>query len=513
MENIEYLKKQANVITNLYNSKNYSETIKKGKILIKKFPNQMLFYNATSLALDAEGYPEEGLQILYEAFKKAPRDIFVLNNIGLIKSKISSDNEAEIYFKKALKIKPDFFDALINYGNFFLKRNKITESKVYLEKAILSSSNSLHKEIVYLSLGNLYSQTGEFTKAISFFDKILVINPNNTVADKSISLIHKYKDKNDIHLSQMEAKISNLKNNEDLKRVYFALGKAYEDLDNYEKSFEFIKKANLIQKKLSKYHIETDISLFKKIKKIFSERNLVSLKNFDKKMIFILGMPRSGTTLAEQIISAHREVFGGGELPFLSEIFENHLSNISSKELNNKILDKFKDEFFDKINYFEKDSKIITDKSPLNFRWIGFIQLIFPNAKIIHCERDPMDICWSNYKNFFSSKSLNFSYDLEDLAKYYNLYKDLMIFWNDKFPNKIFNLSYEKLINDQENEIKKIINYCDLDWDQNCLKPQENKKAVATASLSQVRSPIYKSSIKKWENYSKYLEKFTKLVN
>ena len=105
MENIEYLKKQANVITNLYNSKNYSETIKKGKILIKKFPNQMLFYNATSLALDAEGYPEEGLQILYEAFKKAPRDIFVLNNIGLIKSKISSDNEAEILDKTALSFK------------------------------------------------------------------------------------------------------------------------------------------------------------------------------------------------------------------------------------------------------------------------------------------------------------------------------------------------------------------------------------------------------------------------
>ena len=124
-----------------------------------------------------------------------------------------------------------------------------------------------------------------------------------------------------------------------------------------------------------------------------------------------------------------------------------------------------------------------------------------------------MDICWSNYKNFFISKSLNFSYDLEDLAKYYNLYKDLMVFWNKKFPNKIYNLSYENLINDQENEIKKIIKYCELNWDQDCLKPQENKKAVATASLSQVRSPIYKSSIKKWENYSKYLEKFKNLIN
>ena len=513
MENVEDLKKQATIIANLYNSKNFIETIKKGKILIKKFPDQILFYNATSLALDAEGLQEEALKILYQAMKKAPKNIFVLNNIGLIKSKTNSDNEAEIYFKKALEIKPDFFDALLNYGNFFLKRNKTNESKIYLEKAISSSSNNLHKTTVYLSLGNLYSQTGEFDKAIDFFNQASTLSPKSTIADKSISLIHTYKSKSDDHLIQMEKKATILKDNENLKTIYFALGKAYEDLNNFEKSFEFIKKANLIQKKISKYKIEADISLFKRIKEIFNKDNFKPLQNIEKKMIFILGMPRSGTTLTEQIISSHREVFGAGELPFLSDIIENQFLNEMSKKLENETLNKLKKNFFDKVEFIEKNSKIITDKSPLNFRWIGFIQLIFPNAKIIHCQRNPMDICWSNYKNFFISKSLNFSYDLEDLAKYYNLYKDLMVFWNKKFPNKIYNLSYENLINDQENEIKKIIKYCELNWDQDCLKPQENKKAVATASLSQVRSPIYKSSIKKWENYSKYLEKFKNLIN
>ena len=124
-----------------------------------------------------------------------------------------------------------------------------------------------------------------------------------------------------------------------------------------------------------------------------------------------------------------------------------------------------------------------------------------------------MAICWSNYKNSFSSKSIGFSYDLTDLAKFYNLYSDLMNFWKNLFDQNIYNISYEELVKNKDSEIKKIINFCDLDWDDNCLKPEDNKKSVSTASLSQVRSPIYKSSIKNWENYSNKLNKLKKILN
>ena len=124
-----------------------------------------------------------------------------------------------------------------------------------------------------------------------------------------------------------------------------------------------------------------------------------------------------------------------------------------------------------------------------------------------------MDICWSNYKNFFSSKKLNFSYKFENLAKYYSLYSDIMNFWSEKFKNKIYNLDYEKMVKNSEEEIKKMVKYCDIEWDENCLSFYKNKKSVSTASLAQVRSPIYKSSIKKWEYYSEDLQLLKKLLN
>ena len=135
------------------------------------------------------------------------------------------------------------------------------------------------------------------------------------------------------------------------------------------------------------------------------------------------------------------------------------------------------------------------------------------SSKIIHCRRDPMDVCWSNYKNYFSSNKLNFTYKFENLAKYYSFYIDLMDFWSKQFKDKIYNLDYEKIVNNSEDEIKKMINYCDIEWDESCLTFYKNKKSVSTASLAQVRSPIYKSSIKKWENYSEDLKQLKKLLN
>ena len=162
------------------------------------------------------------------------------------------------------------------------------------------------------------------------------------------------------------------------------------------------------------------------------------------------------------------------------------------------------------LHNFEKE--IVTDKAPLNFRWVGFIKKIFPNSKVIHCKRNPMDICFSNYKNSFSAGSLGFCYNLNKVGEYYNLYKDLMLFWDKKFKNQIYHLSYENLINDKEKEVKKLLDFCELNWDENCLNPQNNKKAVATASLAQVRSPIYKTSIEKWKNFEFGLNELKKKI-
>ena len=229
-------------------------------------------------------------------------------------------------------------------------------------------------------------------------------------------------------------------------------------------------------------------------------------------------MPRSGTSLAEQILSSHKHVYGAGELSFLSDSINKNLyeekkfKSTKFDEISFETLNTIRNEYLEKIQSFKHNEDFIIDKAPLNFKWIGFITNLFPGSKIIHCDRDPMDVCYSNFKNSFQSYSLSFCYDIKNLGNFYNLYKDLMIFWNNTYPNEIYNLSYEKIVNDQKKETEKLLKFCDLEWDENCLKPHKNNKSVATASLAQVRSPIYKSSIRKWENYSEELKELKNII-
>jgi hypothetical protein len=201
-------------------------------------------------------------------------------------------------------------------------------------------------------------------------------------------------------------------------------------------------------------------------------------------------------------------VHGAGELNHIGNFIEKNFF-LNDKNLPEKKLLEFQNYYIEKLDT-QKD--IVTDKAPLNFKWIGFLLATFPNCKIIHSNRDPMDTCWSMFKNFFSSKKMNFCYNLENLGKYYILYKELMTFWKSKFGDRIYDINYEDLITNQETEVKKLLKNCELDWDENCMTFYENKKSVATASLAQVRSPIYKSSVQKWKNYSSELNELLQII-
>ena len=528
--NLEYLKKQASIILNLYNSEKYDEVVTKGNVLIKKFPNQLIFYNAVCLSLSALGENEKAHKIIEDALKLSSNDINVLNNAGLINFNLGRMEMAESFFNRALKIAHNFPDALINMGNLKLKEGKAHQAENYFNDAIKYNKMPGKNEMIYMALGNFYQQVGNFEKAKNYFYEINKINKNNTIADKSISLMHKYKNENDPHLKMMESKLDSIKKNSlDLKGkvflknsqgqdlLYFALGKAYEDIGKYKESFKFLLRANKIYKERLSYNIKTDEYLFSKIKEIFKEKKIEKLK-CEKKIIFIVGMPRSGTTLAEQIISAHPEVHGAGELNYLSEGIEKFLmqdkilSRDSIEEYKMNELESVQNHYIEGLKKLEYQEEYVVDKAPLNFRWIGFLKTIFPNAKIIHCQRDAMDTCFSNFKNFFSAGTLSFSYDLNDLGTYFNLYKDLMRFWLSIFKNDIYNLSYERLIDKQEEETKNLLKYLGLSWNKLCLEPHKNRKIVATASLAQVRNPIYKSSLNKWRNYSDELQVLKDLV-
>ena len=224
-------------------------------------------------------------------------------------------------------------------------------------------------------------------------------------------------------------------------------------------------------------------------------------------------MPRSGTSLVESIISSHNQVFGGGEVGYLNKIIgENFLKNSNLyKENISKLITKSAENYIDSISFLDNTKNIFTDKNLLNFRHIGFIKYIFPNAKIINCIRNPGDTCWSSFKHYFEN-SLLFTNDFDDFGKYYNLYEDLMSFWHQKFPNLVYDLNYEKLIDQPKKEISELLKYCNLSQDKKCFEHHKNVDTIKTSSFLQARQGIYKSAVGSSKPYNIYIKKIYKYI-
>ena len=214
-------------------------------------------------------------------------------------------------------------------------------------------------------------------------------------------------------------------------------------------------------------------------------------------------MPRSGTTLVEQIISSHSKIKGAGELSYVSKYGSRLAKGLQVPTQIN--ISEFKKKYLCEIVKRARDEHYVTDKTPDNFLFIPLICATFPESKIIHVTRDPKATCWSNFKQYFASDDLGYSYNLSDLVNYYNLYVDLMKLWQSHYSGKIYNVDYETLTHEQEGETKKLIKYLQLDWEDSCLFPEENKRSIKTASQQQVRQKVYQGSSKAWIKYKKYL--------
>jgi len=509
MNQTEFKKKEIEKIINLINVKKYEEVISKARILIKKFPRDYIFFNALGMALMNIGQYDESLEVLNKAIKLDENNIHVLNNLGLVHGYLANYQKADEYYERALNIKPNFLNALINLSQLKEKLNLNNEAIEILKIAL---KNYPEDYFLHYVVATIYQFIGDFKNSHIHFEKSLRINPNATEIYRLMSMTKKFKE-NDKDFEIYKNKLKD-KNLNDVKKMhlYFALGKAFDDIKDFDNSFLNYKKGNDIKDKLLQYNFKEENQTFSNLKKNFEKKsnNLPLDINSDKKIIFIIGMPRSGTSLIEQVLSAHDEVAGAGELSFLTEAINKEFfiksnefdsSLISSEKL--KIIQKF---YIDKINQFGYSEKYIVDKAPLNFKWAGFIKKIFPNSYIINCNRDPMDICWSNYKQYYSSSNLAFAYNLKNLAQYYNLYCEYMFFWQKILGEKnLLNIEYETLTENFEDGVKKLLSFCDLKWSSKCVEFYKSKNSVSTASLAQVRQPIYKTSVKSWKNYSTYL--------
>lgn len=361
-------------------------------------------------------------------------------------------------------------------------------------------------ELLY-NMATAASALGLMDEAEVMLDKLIKQNPHDYAAYYNRAVLKKQtKDHN--HISEMEG----LKPHEGRgpggdAQLGYALAKEYEDLGDYEKSFENLKYGADSRKQLLSYDVAGDEATMAEITAVMTVEffeDCPAATN-DTGPIFILGQPRSGTTLVDRILSSHSEVESLGEINDFALALMAGVGQASDKlDLVRKTAQidfaKLGAEYERSISERGTGPAYLIDKTPANFLYIGLIAKAFPNAKIVHLRRNPMDSCYAMYKTLFRM-GYPFSYNLEDLARYYIAYHQLMEHWRSVLPGRIFDLDYEALVADQEGCSRALLDHCGLAWEDECLDFHKNKSAAATASAAQVRQPIYTSSVAKWRNY------------
>ena len=322
-------------------------------------------------------------------------------------------------------------------------------------------------------------------------------------------------DLNDARVSKMiEIYSSNISQLEKML-IGFGLAKVMEDNKKYDESASYLENANALRRdNFSNFNIKVIEDQFNLIENTFTKHFFKKNKfefSHDITPIFILGMPRSGTTLAEQIISSHPNVHGCGEINDLTESINDIFPQLDSATMLNEVknaeanmFDKIGRKYLSRLKYYS-NHKVFTDKMPFNFKVLGLIKVCLPNAKIIHCYRSPNDNLLSIYKNYFSTDIMPWAYNKIELKKYYNLYRKLMTHYREVLGEFIFDLNYETLTTHPKQEITKILTFCNLDWNDSCLNIENNNKAIFTASVSQAREKINTNSHSGWKKFEKYI--------
>ena len=429
----------------------------------------------------------------------------------------NSSRFEESYFllKRSLGVIPQVSEEIIlNIAKVLIAISKNKLAIFYLKQGEKINGNNI--EILF-NLGLSHQRIGNTKEALDYFSRVINLNPMMVEAHRLFAISYSYDKSNTQHLqsmSQIYVDKESLFNNNQKSQLCFAIGKAYEDLKDFDKAFEFFVKANNYRRKEISYSSEVVKKQFEAIKNISIKLKNSLLKHkysTDKQIVFIVGMPRSGTTLLEQIISSHSKILSLGEpLHFpktikkffpesATDLFEKSFEDLNIKNVKNFI------EHINDLYKFKIDSNIaVTDKLPFNFIFIGLINFFIPNAKIIHITRSPQDTCLSIYKNYFQGEFIGFAYDQKEIADYYNYYLNLMKFWGENRFN-FYEIKYEDLVTDLEKEVKKIFNFINIDFEEKCLYYYKNSNSVSSLSTSQVRKKNYTSSINGWKNYEKHL--------
>ena len=481
-------------------------------------PEHVDAYISLGNALQGAEKFDEAADSYRQALRIRPDFAEVHYNLGnTFKGQEKLDEAVESYHR-ALKRKPDYAQAHHNLGKVLKEQGKLDEAVASYERALQLDPDYA---MTHHNLANVLREQGKLDEAVSHLRKAAELDPSKGAAFANLAHSRQFTEADRGEIEHMEEVLRN----EDLtqrarSQLHFALGKAYDDCSRWGQAFAHYQKANELA--AFPFNEEKIIRYADAVTETFSATFPGTASDLGRDSdlpIFVLGMPRSATTLVEQIISSHPAVFGAGELNDMattnsevsSVVASDRATPWSIAELDSDSSRLLADRYLSKIRALAPDARHITDKMPQNFLHLGLIHLLLPRAKIIHCRRHPLDVCLSCYFANFS-EGLDFAFDLHNLGVYYRQYERLMDHWQSVLPVSMFEVQYEDLVERQEEVSRAIIDFCGLDWRRECLDFHRNPRAVFTASNWQVRQPMYTRSVGRWRHYDEFLDPLKKAL-
>jgi tetratricopeptide (TPR) repeat protein len=477
------------------------------------------FYNRGNALGELRRY-DEALASYDRALSVTPDYPEALHGRGFVLRQLCRLDEALASYDRALSARPDYAAALNNRGVILQELKQHDEALVSYERAL--ALDSCYAE-AYNNLGSVLTELGRLEEARDYFESAVRLSPRTPLFYFSLVMANQIS-AGDPHLGAMQEMAQDMGSLSAEAQVYlhFALGKALADVKQYERSFHHLLNGNAVKRRQITYDEAATFGLLQRIQTVFTPELIHSkhgLGNPSAVPIFIVGMPRSGTTLVEQILASHPKVYGAGELNDFDTVMARlcDRARVPFPELARAIADKDLHElgtsYFDAVTERAPEAPRITDKMPQNCWFVGLIHLALPHARIIHTRRDPVDTCLSCFSTLFAAGQ-EYSYDLNELGRYYRAYQVLMQHWRDVLPNgTILEVAYEDVIDDLEGQARRLVAHCGLEWDEACLAFHKTQRIVQTASVTQVRQPIFRSSVGRWRHYRDLLRPLLEALN
>lgn len=491
------------------------------------------------------GQLDRSIEILQRVLAMDPHHVEANYALGMLYHKVDRNDLAVPLLKKTAALRPKLFDAALNLGIVQRRAGLLADAQASLEQAVaikptsskahvtlglvlvdrndIDGAERLFKRAAALQplnaeahaqLGFVHKSRGELPQAATCYRKAVALNPQYGEAHRGLAYLQKYRAYDqDIELMEKVYRAPATPESERML-LGFALGKIFDDLQQFDKAFEYLEEGNRLKRKTFSFSLANNAELFAQHRRIFTREFIdreQSHASADATPIFVLGMPRSGTSLVEQILASHPDVHGAGEVDYMRTVtdaaqrltgrpFPQGLDTIAPGALHSAA-----DAYLEKLKSDAGGAARVTDKLPHNFLRIGLIKAVLPNATIIHCDRDPLDNCLSIFQHYFSGHH-GYASNLEELGGYYLLYEELMAYWHELLPRGIYRLNYERLTTDTETEVRRLLEHCNLPFHSACLDFHKTERVVNTPSAAQVREPMYKNSVARWKNYERHLQ-------